>query len=85
MQELYIREVRGFKPTPTKPGEAEAYVQKFTVPKPPPSPEEANLAEQLKAYEAQEVEVEGRVATGEAAAVEENWFEEEEEEAPAAH
>ncbi|KAL1984158.1 hypothetical protein VTN96DRAFT_9379 [Rasamsonia emersonii] len=85
VQDLYLRELRAYKPTPPKPGDAEAHVQKFTVPTPPPSPEEANLANELKAYESQEVEVEGQAAAGEPAPVEESWFEEEEDEAPAAH
>lgn len=58
---------------------------KFSAPQPPPSPEEGNIANDLKAYEDQQVEVEGQVASGESA-IEEDWFEEEEEEpATAAH
>ncbi|KAE8382550.1 ATP synthase complex subunit H-domain-containing protein [Aspergillus bertholletiae] len=85
VQDLYLRELRAFKPTPVKPGDAEAHVQKFSIPATPQSPEEANLANELKSYETQEVEVEGQAAAGEAAPVEESWFEEDEEEAPAAH
>ncbi|OJJ39196.1 hypothetical protein ASPWEDRAFT_36929 [Aspergillus wentii DTO 134E9] len=85
VQDLYLRELRAYKPTPVKPGDAEAHVQKFTAPKAPASPEEANLANELKSYETQEVEVEGQAASGEAAPVEESWFVEEEEEAGAAH
>ena len=85
VQELYLRELRAYKPTPVKPGDAEAHVQKFSVPKAPQSPEEANLASELQSYESQEVEVEGQAASGEAAPVEESWFVEEEEEASAAH
>ena len=44
-----------------------------------------NIASDLKAYEAQEVEVEGQAASGEPTPVKESWFEEEEDEAPAAH
>jgi F-type H+-transporting ATPase subunit h len=44
-----------------------------------------NIASDLKAYEAQEVEVEGQAASGESAPVEESWFEDEEDEAPTAH
>ncbi|KAF9889952.1 hypothetical protein FE257_006826 [Aspergillus nanangensis] len=84
VQELYLRELRAYKPTPVKAGDAEAHVQKFAIPAAPLSPEEANLANELKSYETQEVEVEGQAAAGEAAPVEESWFEEEEE-APAAH
>ncbi|KAJ9293443.1 hypothetical protein DTO271G3_7708 [Paecilomyces variotii] len=85
VQDLYLRELRAYKPAPIKPGDADAHVQKFSAPKPPPSPEEANIANELKDYEAQQVEVEGQAAAGEAAPVEESWFEEEEEPASAAH
>jgi len=39
----------------------------------------------LKAYENQQVEVEGQAPTGEAQTAVDDWFEEEEEEAHAAH
>ncbi|KAK2767805.1 hypothetical protein FQN54_003964 [Arachnomyces sp. PD_36] len=85
VQDLYLRELRAYKPTPTKPGDADAYVQKFSAPKPPVSPEESNIAGDLKAYETQEVEVEGQASSGEAAPVEEDWFEDDEDTAEAAH
>ncbi|OKL63552.1 hypothetical protein UA08_01292 [Talaromyces atroroseus] len=85
VQDLYLRELRAYKPKPTKPGDAEAHVQKFSAPKPPPSPEEASLANELKDYETQTVEVEGQAAAGEEAPKEESWFEEDEEETAAAH
>lgn len=43
------------------------------------SPEESNIASELKSYEDQVVEVEGASSTGEVP-VEENWFEDPEEE-----
>lgn len=85
VQDLYLRELRAYKPSPPKPGDAEAHVQKFSVPKPPPSPEEANLAGDLQSYESQQVEVEGQAAAGESAPAEDNWFEEPEEDTPASH
>ncbi|EAW21499.1 hypothetical protein CNMCM5623_008803 [Aspergillus felis] len=85
VQELYLRQLQAYKPTPIKPGDAEAHVQKFSAPAAPQSPEEANLANDLKAYESQDVEVEGQAAAGEAAPVEESWFEEEPEEETAHH
>lgn len=85
MQELYLRELRAYKPQPLKPGDAEAHVHKFTAPKTPQSPEEANLANELQSYETQAVEVEGQTAAGEPAPAEESWLEEEEEESAAAH
>lgn len=84
VQDLYLRELRAYKPKPTKAGDAEAHVQKFSAPKPPPSPEEASIADELKAYESQQVEVEGQAVAGEAAPKEESWFEEDEEDAPTA-
>ena len=85
VQDLYIRELKAFKPTPIKASDAEGHVQKFTPPKTPKSPQEDNIANDLKAYEDQEVEVEGQAASGTESMPEEDWFEEEEEEAPAAH
>jgi F-type H+-transporting ATPase subunit h len=61
VQDLYLRELKAYKPTPLKANDADEHV-----------------------HESQEVEVEGQAAAGEAAPVEESWFEEEEE-APAAH
>ena len=69
-----------------KPSDAEGHVQIFSAPKAPRSPEESDIANELKAYEDQKVEVEGQAATGHASTVEEDWFEdEEEEEAHSAH
>ncbi|KAB2579846.1 ATPase F0 complex subunit H [Lasiodiplodia theobromae] len=85
VQDMYLRELKNYKPTPIKPTDAEGHVQKFSIPKAPQSPEEADLASELKEYEAQQVEVEGQAAAGEAKAVEEDWFEEEEEAPAAAH
>ena len=78
--------MKGYKPSPVKPSDSEGHVQKFTLPKAPQSPEESDIANDLKAYENQQVEIEGQAAEGEASATEEDWFEEEEEEeAHAAH
>jgi F-type H+-transporting ATPase subunit h len=54
------------------------------MPKAPATPEEANLANELKEYESQVPEIEGQSASGEAVAVE-DWFEEPEEEPEAHH
>ena len=86
VQDLYLSELRKYKPTPVKPSDAEGHVQKFTAPKTPSSPEEINVADDLKAYEEQPVELEGQASSGEVSAKEEDWFEEEpEEEATSAH
>ena len=61
-------------------------MQKFSIPAAPPSPEEVDIASELKAYESQVPEVEGQAEAG-AAPVEQDWFEEpvEEEEGHGAH
>lgn len=48
------------------------------MPKPPQSPEEADIQNDLKAYEQQVPEVEGQASGGESAPVQ-DWFEEPEE------
>ena len=63
----------------------DGHVQTFSVPKAPASPEEADIASELKAYETQQVELEGAVTEDGAAPVEEDWFVEEEEGEAAAH
>ncbi|KAM0800472.1 ATP synthase H chain [Usnea florida] len=86
VQDLYLKELRGYKPPPVKPSDSDGHVQKFSSPKAPQSPEESDIANDLKAYENQQVEVEGQASGGEATAIEEDWFEDdEEEEAHAAH
>ena len=86
VQDIYLKELKSYKPTPISPSDAQGQVQKFSPPKAPHSPDEGNIAEDLKSYEQQQVEVEGQATGGEAGVAEQDWFEEEEEdEAPAAH
>lgn len=80
VQDLYLKELKAYKPSPVKPSDAEGQVQKFSAPKPPQSPDEGDIAQELKSYEEQQVEVEGQAAEGEAGVADEDWFEEEEEE-----
>jgi len=75
VQDLYLKELRAYKVPQTKPSDAEGHVQKFQAPAPPKSPEESNLASEMKAYEDQQVEVEGQASTGEAAEPEDDYFE----------
>ncbi|KAL5412976.1 hypothetical protein PMIN06_003763 [Paraphaeosphaeria minitans] len=84
VQDLYLRELKNYKVPQVKASDAEGHVQKFVLPKAPPSPEESDLANDLKAYEMQQVELEGSSSESGEAPVEEDWFEEEAEEAPAA-
>ncbi|KAI9688748.1 MAG: hypothetical protein M1822_001105 [Bathelium mastoideum] len=86
--DMYLRELKSYKPTPVKASDAEGHVQKFAAPKPPQSPEESDIAKDLQAYEQQQVEIEGQANTSSRGpAVEQDWFEEEEddEETPAHH
>ncbi|KAL8769988.1 MAG: hypothetical protein Q9209_004235 [Squamulea sp. 1 TL-2023] len=88
IQDMYLREIRAYKPPPLKPSDSEGHVQKFSAPKAPQSPDEGDFAQDLKAYENQQVELEGQAAPGESGMAEENWFEDDEddeEHAAAAH
>jgi len=84
VQELYVKELKAYKTPALKATDSEGHVQKFAAPKAPKSPEETDIANELKAYEASSVEVEGQ---GEPGSVEKevDWFEEEPEEEHAAH
>lgn len=85
VQDIYLKELKAYKAPTVKPSDSEGHVQKFSMPKAPASPEESNLANELKAYEDQQVEVEGQAAEGQTQSAE-DWFEEEpEEEERAAH
>ncbi|KAK1823818.1 ATP synthase F0 subcomplex subunit H atp14 [Friedmanniomyces endolithicus] len=80
---MYLKELKAYKTPPVKANDAEGQVQKFSMPKPPTSPEEADIANDLKAYEDQVPEVEGQAVAGSAGAPEEDWFEDPEDEADA--
>lgn len=75
---MYLKELKAYKPAAEKPGDADAHVQKFSMPKTPASPEEADIQNDLKAYEEQVPEVEGQSQHGSSAPVQ-DWFEEPEE------
>ncbi|KAK7226265.1 hypothetical protein V2G26_014268 [Clonostachys chloroleuca] len=86
VQELYLKELKAYKPTPVKDSDAVGQVQTFSAPATPQSPEEADLAGSLQEYEQLAVEIEGQdvSTTGQAAALP-DWLETEEEEAEASH
>lgn len=87
VQDLYLRELKSYKPPQVKASDSEGHVQKFNAPKAPKSPEETDIANELKAYEASTVELEGQAGSeGGAAPIDQDWFEEEpEEDAHAKH
>ena len=75
IQDLYLKELKAYKPPPQKASDAEGHVQKFSPPAAPKSPEESNLASEMKEYEDQTVEIEGQAAAGETQSSEEDFFE----------
>lgn len=77
---MYLKELKAYKPNPIKPSDADGHVLKFSVPKAPLSPEESDIINELKAYESQQVEVEGQASGGNVTTVDEDWFEDDEEE-----
>ncbi|KAK3694699.1 ATP synthase complex subunit H-domain-containing protein [Podospora appendiculata] len=81
VQELYLKELKAYKPTPIKESDSVGNVSTFALPKTPKSPEESDLASSLKEYETMAVEVEGQegAEAGKPAAVVEDWLVEEEE------
>ncbi|KAK3336547.1 putative carbohydrate binding protein [Cercophora scortea] len=82
VQELYLKELKAYKPTPIKESDSVGNVSTFALPKTPKSPEESDLASSLKVYETMAVEVEGQegAEAGKPAAVVEDWLVEEEDE-----
>ncbi|KAH7330112.1 putative ATP synthase subunit H, mitochondrial [Rhexocercosporidium sp. MPI-PUGE-AT-0058] len=84
VQDLYIKELKAYKIPPVKANDSDGQVQKFKAPAPPQSPEEADIANELKSYETQTVDIEGQ-AEGGAVEQEVDWFEQEPEEEEAHH
>ncbi|KAH6685325.1 ATP synthase H chain [Plectosphaerella plurivora] len=86
VQELYLKELKAYKPAAIKDSDAEGQVQTFTVPKTPASPEETDLASSLAEYESMAVEVEGQEAGAATSAPKKtSWLVEEDEGEAAAH
>ncbi|KKA27497.1 hypothetical protein TD95_001830, partial [Thielaviopsis punctulata] len=87
VQDVYLKTLSSYKPTVVTAADAEGQVQKFSLPKTPVSPEEADLASSLKEYESLAVEVEGSDAavSADGTAIVEDWLVEEPEEESAGH
>jgi F-type H+-transporting ATPase subunit h len=75
IQQMYLKELQSYKSPPVKAGDSEGLVQKFTPPAPPKAPEDTDLANDMKAYEDQVVEIEGQAAAGEQSETEGDYFE----------
>lgn len=85
VQELYLKELKAYKPTPVKESDAVGQVQTFAAPATPKSPEESDLASSLQEYESLAVEIEGQDASATTqSATPADWLEAEEED-EAAH
>ncbi|TVY92552.1 ATP synthase subunit H, mitochondrial [Lachnellula willkommii] len=80
IQDLYVRELKAYKVPAVKATDSEGSVQKFAAPAAPKSPEEADIANELKSYTESAVEIEGQAEGGAPASQEFDWFEEEPEE-----
>lgn len=81
-----MKELKAYKVPPIKESDADGQVQTFSMPKTPASPEETDLAGNLKEYETMAVEIEGQEASHatQGAATLPDWLEAEEDE-PKAH
>lgn len=77
MTDLYIKNLKEFKPTPAKANDAEGQVKNWAVPAAPKAPEAAsNVESELSTYES--AEVESASASGTTSAGKDNdgdWFE----------
>ncbi|KAI1031559.1 hypothetical protein LB504_000839 [Fusarium proliferatum] len=83
VQELYLKELKAYKIPAVKESDAEGNVQTFNVPKTPASPEETDLAGNLKEYESMAVEIEGQDSSAQSGTPEvADWLEAEEEDEP---
>ncbi|KAF4332423.1 F1F0-ATPase complex subunit h [Fusarium beomiforme] len=81
VQELYLKELKAYKIPAIKESDAEGNVQTFNIPKTPASPEETDLAGNLKEYESMAVEIEGQDTSAQSAGTPAvaDWLEAEEE------
>lgn len=73
VSDLYIQQIKAFKPTPLSAKEVESSVKAFNLPSAPAIPNEEISSELLNEYENSEVEVE-TVAQGATIGAEEDWF-----------
>lgn len=81
--DLYVQNIKQFKPTPLTQSEIDSAVQAFKLPSKPSVPQDEISTEAVQQYESSEVETQEVGSSGSAAPVEEDWFvfEEEAEEA----
>ncbi|CAK7905641.1 ATP synthase subunit H, mitochondrial [[Candida] anglica] len=73
ISDLYVTQIKAFKPTPVSEKEAASAVKAFQLPSKPSVPEAEISADALNQYESSEVETASAGSTGSIAA-EEDWF-----------
>lgn len=73
ISDLYVSQIKAFKPTPFTAKDAEAATKSFELPSKPAVPETDISADSLSQYEAADVETEAVGSSGSVAA-EEDWF-----------
>lgn len=74
VSDLYIQNIKAFKPTPLSQSEIESSVHKFTPPAPAQVPQDDISTQDLTLYEAAPVETQEVDSTGAAAPQAEDWF-----------
>ncbi|KAK6454540.1 F1F0-ATPase complex, subunit H [Scheffersomyces xylosifermentans] len=74
VSELYIQQIKAFKPTALSAKEIDSAVKAFQLPAKPSIPATEIAAEALAEYEASEVETASTPSSSGAAPVEEDWF-----------
>lgn len=82
VSDLYIQQIKAFKPTPLSNKDAESSVKSFQLPNKPSVPESEISADALNQYESSDVETAAAEpsSAGAEPAAEEDWFVFEEEE-----
>ncbi|ODV65461.1 hypothetical protein HYPBUDRAFT_113925 [Hyphopichia burtonii NRRL Y-1933] len=74
ISDLYVSQIKQFKPTPISTEQQEASVKAFHLPQKPSLPSEEVSADGLASYESAEVETESAAPVEGSAPVEEDWF-----------
>lgn len=86
IQELYLREIRNYKPTPPSADEAESQTKSWSHPRPPKVPDTSSATpDEIQAYASEQVSVNARAGDEKFAhdfeEMFESWFDEPESEA----
>lgn len=71
--DLYVQQIKQFKPTPVAVDQAEG-IKEFKLPAKPSIPSDEVSADAVASYESAEVDTESAPVSGSAPAAEEDWF-----------